>query len=44
MSEPPLHWALNVGTECSKTFVPEEISWLRDIVEKCNAEAGEPAE
>ncbi|WP_432823400.1 SseB family protein [Trichloromonas sp.] len=39
MSESPLHWALNVGTECSKEFVPAEISWLRDIVVKCNAEA-----
>ncbi|WP_129126448.1 SseB family protein [Geomonas oryzae] len=36
---PPLHWALNVGTEYSKEFHPEEIAWLRDSVERCNAEA-----
>ncbi len=39
MSEPPLHWALNVGTEFPKQFVPDEIAWLREIVEKCNIEA-----
>jgi len=33
---PPLHWALNVGTEYSKQFVPDEIAWLRDVVESCN--------
>ena len=36
---PPLHWALNVGTDYSKEFHPEEIAWLRDAVERCNAEA-----
>lgn len=36
---PPLHWALNVGTDYSKEFHPEEITWLRDAVERCNAEA-----
>lgn len=35
---PPLHWALNVGCEHSKQFVPEEIAWLKDSVERCNAE------
>lgn len=35
----PLHWALNVGTDHSKQFHPEEIAWLRDSVERCNAEA-----
>ena len=35
----PLHWALNVGTEYSKQFLPDEIAWLRDAVERCNAEA-----
>ncbi|BCR03331.1 hypothetical protein DESUT3_04000 [Desulfuromonas versatilis] len=39
MSAPPLHWALNVGTEYSKQFLPEEIAWLRESVEKCRAEA-----
>ncbi len=36
---PPLHIALNVGTEHSKQLVPDEIAWLREIVERCNAEA-----
>lgn len=38
-SRPPLYWALNVGTEHSKQFVPDEITWLREAVERCNAEA-----
>lgn len=38
-TRPPLHWALNVGTEYSKQFLPDEIAWLRDAVERCNAEA-----
>ncbi len=39
MSASPLHWALNVGTEHSKQFLPEEIAWLRESVERCKAEA-----
>jgi hypothetical protein len=39
MSQPPLHWALNVGTKFPKQFLPEEIAWLRDVVERCDAEA-----
>lgn len=38
-SAPPLHWALNVGTDYSKQFVPEEIIWLKEAVERCQAEA-----
>lgn len=38
---PPLHWALNVGTEYSKQFLPDEIAWLREVVEQCNAAADE---
>lgn len=34
---PPLHWALNVGTEYSKQFLPEEIAWLKDVVGRCAA-------
>jgi len=41
---PPLHWALNVGTEYSKQFFPDEIAWLRDVVERCNAQAAEQGE
>lgn len=36
---PPLHWALNVGTEYSKQFLPDEIAWLREVVERCNQAA-----
>jgi peptidyl-prolyl cis-trans isomerase C len=33
---PPLHIAMNVGTEYSKQFPPDEITWLREVVERCN--------
>jgi len=36
---PPLHMALNVGTACSKQFLPDEIAWLREVVERCDAAA-----
>lgn len=38
---PPLHWALNAGTEFSKRFLPDEIAWLKEVVERCNASAVE---
>jgi peptidyl-prolyl cis-trans isomerase C len=38
---PPLHWALNVGTEYSKQFLPDEIAWLREVVENCNKAAAQ---
>ncbi|HZV81747.1 MAG TPA: SseB family protein, partial [Geobacteraceae bacterium] len=38
---PPLQWALNVGTEYSKRFLSEEIAWLKDVVEQCEAAAHE---
>ncbi|MBU5612820.1 SseB family protein [Geomonas azotofigens] len=40
----PLNWALNVGTDYSKQFHPEEIAWLRGAVEHCNAEAAAGAQ
>lgn len=36
---PPLHWALNVGTEYSKQFLPDEIAWLHEVVVRCNEAA-----
>lgn len=40
---PPLHVAMNVGTAYSKQFLPDEIAWLRDVVEQCNkARAAQP--
>jgi hypothetical protein len=44
MSTPPLHWALNVGAEYSKEFLPEEIAWLREAVERCEAKAQQEQE
>lgn len=35
---PPLHIAMNVGTEYSKQFHPDEIAWLKEVVERCNQE------
>ena len=43
-TQPPLHWALNAGTEYAKQFVPDEIAWLREVVERCNAEASQGSE
>jgi len=41
---PPLHIAMNVGTDFSKQFLPDEIAWLREVVEQCNqAGTGQPA-
>jgi len=44
MSTPELHWALNVGCEPSKEFVPDEIAWLKDVVERFNADEEKGAE
>ena len=38
-SQQPLHWALNLDTEFAKPFIPDEIAWLRGVVEQCQAEA-----
>lgn len=35
MTPDKLNWALNVETEFQKKFVPEEIAWLKEMVEKC---------
>lgn len=36
---PPLHMAMNVGTEHAKQFFPDEIAWLREAVESCHQAA-----
>lgn len=42
MATEGLHLALNVGTEYAKQFVPEELAWLKSIVEQSKvADAGE---
>ncbi len=33
MSLPNLYWAMNYGTELQKQFEPEEIKWLKDVVQ-----------
>lgn len=34
MTPPTLNWALNVGTDCQKQFVPDEIAWLQEIIKQ----------
>ena len=42
MATDELHLAMNVGTDYPKQFVPEEITWLKTVVEKSSGtEAGE---
>ena len=38
MTPAELHWAMNVGTAYNKQFAPDEIAWLKDVVERCKAE------
>lgn len=40
VSTPELYWALNIGTDFQKEFVPEEISWLKDVVTRCQQKSG----
>ena len=42
MATENLHLAMNVGTDYAKQFVPEEIAWLKQVVDK-SQEAGENA-
>lgn len=37
MATEGLHLAMNVGTDYSKQFVPEEIEWLKGVVQKSQA-------
>lgn len=41
MTPAGLHWAMNIGTDYNKRFAPDEIAWLKDVVARCKAEAGE---
>ena len=38
MTPAGLHWAMNIGTTCNKQFAPDEIAWLKGVVEHCKAE------
>jgi len=39
MATEGLHLAMNVGTEHSKQFVPDEIAWLKSVVRESQAAA-----
>lgn len=41
MTPDKLHWALNMGTDYQKQFVPQEIAWLKDVVQQNLQEAAE---
>jgi len=43
MATEELHLAMNVGTDYAKQFVPQEIAWLKQIVDK-SKDTEEPAE
>jgi len=32
-----LHWAVNIGNERAKEFVPDEISWLKSLLEQASS-------
>lgn len=36
-----IFWAVNVGTEFQKQCVPDEIKWLKEVVEQCEAESSD---
>jgi hypothetical protein len=38
MMGPDIHWALNVGTDHVKIFVPDEIKWLKETVARTREE------
>lgn len=38
MTPAELHWAMNIGTDYNKQFAPDEIAWLKDVVERCKQE------
>jgi len=39
ISTAELYWALNIGTDYQKEFVPEEIGWLKNVVKQCQVKA-----
>ena len=40
MTTAELHWAMNIGTDYNKQFAPDEIAWLKEVVERCMTEEG----
>ncbi len=39
LSSSNIYWALNYGTELQKFFEPDEIKWLKEIVQKANKDS-----
>lgn len=37
MTPAGLNWAMNIGTDYNKQFLPDEIAWLKDVVARCKA-------
>jgi len=44
MSTSNVHWALNYGTEHQKIFCPEEISWLKGVIDQMKEKESAPEE
>jgi len=44
LSPPELHWALNTGVSFAKEFVPEEISWLKEVASSESELENRPAD
>ena len=38
MTTVELHWVMNLGTDHFKSFTPDEITWLKEVVAHCKAE------
>jgi len=44
MTTDELHWAMNIGTDYNKQFAPDEIAWLKDVVERCKVEENQTSQ
>jgi hypothetical protein len=44
MTTDELNWAMNIGTDYNKQFAPDEIAWLKDVVERCKAEENQTSQ
>jgi SseB protein N-terminal domain/SseB protein C-terminal domain len=44
MMNTDIHWALNAGTDHMKTFVPDEIQWLKETIAKSKGQEGQVPE
>ena len=44
MSTSNIYWALNYGTESEKFFDPDEIQWLKNVVQQANEKSRKQAD